>query len=50
MKYFAKDTKEMKDLVKTRAYYEPVSIKKLWRFVLRKIISYIMLDTRFDRI
>ena len=40
----------MKDLVKTGAYYKPASIKKLWRFVLRAIISYITLDTRFDRI
>ena len=47
MKDFAKD---MKELVKTGAYYEPTSIKKLWRFVLRAIISYITLNTRFDRI
>lgn len=50
MKDFAKDSKEMKDFVKTGAYYEPTSINKLWTFVLREIISYIMLDTRFDKI
>lgn len=50
MKDFAKDAKEMKELVKTGAYYELASIKKLWRFVLRAIISYITLDTRYERI
>lgn len=29
VKCFAKNAKEMKDFVKTRAYYEPSSIKKL---------------------
>ena len=50
VKDFARDSKELKDLVKTGAYYEPTSIKKLWRFFLREIISCIMLNTRFDRI
>ena len=50
VKDFANDAKEMKELVNIGAYYESASIKKLWRFVLRETISYIMLDIRFDMI
>lgn len=32
VKYFSKDTKEMKDLVKTSSNYELTSIKNFWRF------------------
>ena len=32
---FAKDAKELKELVKTGAYYELASIKKFWRFVFK---------------
>ena len=50
VKDFAKNTKERKELVKRKIYYEMDSIKKLWRYVLWAIIEYISLDTRFDRV
>ena len=49
VKDFVKDEEERKKLVKVETYYEMESIKKLWRYVLRVIIEYISLDTRFDR-
>ena len=50
MKYFAKNAEEKKKLVKVETYYEMDSIKKLWRYVLRAIIEFISLDTRFNRV
>jgi hypothetical protein len=47
---FAKNTDEKKELVKSETYYEMDSIKKLWRYVLRAIIEFISLETRFDRV
>ena len=38
------------ELVKVDTYYEIESIKKLWRYVLKILIEYITLDSRFDRI
>lgn len=43
-----KDVEEKRALVKKSTYYLPSSIKLLWRFVLRVIIKYIFLDTRFN--
>ena len=50
IKDFVKDEDERKKLVKAEMYYKMESIKKLWRYVLRVIIEYISLDSRFDRI
>lgn len=50
VKDFTKDAEERKKLVKVETYYETDSIKKLWRYVLRAIIEFITLDTRFDRV
>lgn len=50
VKEFAQHTDANKELVKTEMYFEMEPIKKLWRYVLKAIISYITLDTRFDRI
>ncbi len=47
---FLIDENERKKLVKTETYYETQSINKLWRYVLRVIIEYISLDTRFARV
>ena len=46
---FVENEKEMKALRKIDTYYVPDSMKKQWRYVLRDIIEYIMLDPRFDR-
>lgn len=45
---FTKDLEEKKALLKKGTYYLSSTIKPLWRFVLRVIIKYISLDTRFD--
>lgn len=50
VKEFAKDDKERNELVKTETYYDLGTIKKLHRFVLHAIISYITLDTHYDRV
>ena len=47
---FVKDEKEKDKLVKIDTYYNIESIKKLWRYILRILIEYITLDSRFDRI
>ena len=41
--------KELKALRKIDTYYVPDSMKKRWRYALRVVIEYIMLDPRFDR-
>ena len=50
VKVFVRDEDERKKLMNVEIYYEMESIKKLWRYVLRVIIEYISLDSRFDRI
>ena len=50
IKDFTKNTDEKKKLVKNETYYEMDSIKKLWRYVLRVVIEFFSLDTRFDRV
>ncbi len=50
VKDFTKDAKKRKKLVKVKTYYEMDSIKKLWRYILRVVIEFITLDTRFDRV
>ena len=47
---FVKDEEERKKLVKAKTYYEMELTKKLWRYVLRVVIEYISVDTRFDRV
>ena len=47
---FVKDVEEMKALAKKGTYDLPSSIKPLWRFLLRIIIMYISMDTKFDRL
>ena len=47
---FVKDDTERNKLVKAETYYKMESIKKLWRYVLRVIIEYFTLDSRFDGI
>ena len=47
---FVKTPKERKCLVKSETFYELKSIKKLWRYVLRALIEYVTLDSRFDRV
>lgn len=47
---FVKDDAERKKLIKVNTYYEMESIKKLWRYILKILIEYITLDSRFDRI
>ena len=48
VKDFAKSSDKRNDLVKCETYYDMDSIKKLWRYVLRAVIEYITLDTRYD--
>lgn len=50
VKDFTKNIDEKKELVKMETYFEMEAIKKLQRYVLRAIITYISLDTRFDRV
>ena len=50
VKYVVRDEDERKKTMKIETYYEMESIKKLWRYVLRVIIEYISLDSRFDKI
>ena len=50
LKEFVKDEEERKKLVKAKTYYEMELTKKLWSYVLRVVIEYISLDTRFDRV
>ena len=45
-----KNHEEKEALVKRGTHFLLSSIKPLWRFVLRAIIKYITLDTKFDRI
>jgi hypothetical protein len=47
---FVKDEAERNNIIKVDTYYEMDSIKKLWRYVLRILIEYFTLDSRFDRI
>ncbi len=46
---FVESEKELKALRNINTYYVPNSMKKWWRYVLRVVIEYIMLDPRFDR-
>lgn len=50
VKDFSQHTDANKELMKTETYFEMEPIKKLWRYVLKTIISYITLDNRFDRV